>query len=175
MPVQLLRIVYRLHSVFLCETVMFEFFRGWKRKLACVILTVALVLAAAWVRSRTIADTIHRRVDENTQDVYLSCIHGFVWMRTRYTDSNHNGLSSSPKWEWNVSKSSDYDEDSWQNVSGCWFGCRVGYGDSQIQVSILVVRYLTVTVPLTLIAMCLLLSKPRASIAPPITPAGENV
>lgn len=58
-----------------------EFFRGWRRKVGCVALVMACLVAIAWIRSMAVADHIYVRFDR--QHEIRSRQQTFLWVSWR--------------------------------------------------------------------------------------------
>ena len=149
---------------------MSEFFLGWRRKIGCVTLLMALVLTGAWVRSRSVCDfvSVYRTnalFRFNSSGGYLG------WFE------HHKGIDTSrsktmPFPSWGMRLLSDY-PDEFESTAITWkIRCLgFGIGDCSAFVSVLRVPYWSITIPLTLISFWLLLSNPRQSTQTRITEA----
>jgi len=146
---------------------MSEFFRGWRRKIGFVTLVMALCFMAGWVRSLIIGDILRFPVREITCQ-YAS--NGGVFT---IESLSPDGLQPA-RWLWNttpVDHTSEYDffsdgaEFDWLWVSGdflCYNKKWKNPGTIPYVYSYCVAApYWSITVPLTLISLWLLLSKPR--------------
>ena len=139
---------------------MSDFFHGWRRKVGCATLTLALVFIAGWVRSYHYSDqlslpSIHPRLEG-----CLQALNGtFRWIQ--FADAEPSG--------WIVSLSSEFEGNEmipenipWKTrFMGLHFG---NHGDPQATSwttnNIWCCSYLTLAVPMTLLSAFLLLSKP---------------
>ncbi len=149
-----------------------QFFRGWKRKVGCVTLLMALVFMAAWIRSFGFSDQFivplgqHRTVVGGSFFQYVilfmlndeqpgqagNILHQFIWASGPYKEIDMRVFEDSDGVTWNW---------SWYGV-----GIRVSSQeqDSTIHFSnYCAIPYALVTIPLTFISLWLLLSKPRNS------------
>lgn len=68
---------------------MFEFFRGWRRKIGCVTLMMALALTGVWLRSENVADEIRFTIGQ----------------RRHLIMSRHEKLSW---WGWNAGDATEF-------------------------------------------------------------------
>ena len=68
---------------------MMEFFRGWRRKVGCMTLTMALAFMAVWFRSQSIADEF----SDDTNDYWVvQTVGGYVvWWKERVDYTNFSG------------------------------------------------------------------------------------
>lgn len=147
-----------------------EFFRGWRRKLGCVLLTISLASMGGWIRSLSLQDQIIVARHDSVQ-FFTSMNGALVWSR-----SSPYYLSASIRWS-----SKEFNKamlDSWYGAEVRWkwqrFGFDFGAGSytdkSSVggvftrRVELWQVPYWAVTVPLTLISSYLILGKPRKKI-----------
>lgn len=143
-----------------------EFFRGWRRKIGCLTLVMACMLATAWVRSFRFEDAYFypngpyitdslfssagtvglRRDDESVWDIQSDDRdYGF---RSRPCVGRRFGLHADVReWRW-----------AWQ---WCGFGCASGGDSSGGEARIWALPYWSIVIPLTLLSAYLTLWKPR--------------
>ncbi len=161
-----------------------EFFRGWKRKVGFMTLMMALALAGGWVRSAFVEDSIEIPTGRHSS---ISLVSGYsqlllkvdlhpcsddtlpiptwrsvkLWGGIRWYDD----LPTVFQWEWNGFALAEvpYQElldDDWQDYRSTYYFA----------------PYWSITIPLTLVSLWVLLSKPRQSspkkIPEPITGKG---
>ena len=148
-----------------------EFFRGWKRKLGVVTLVMALAFLGGWVRSMSVVDLLDYKRDARTAYFVHSADKKllFVWLH----DNPHPFLSTIGSVP--LSDSTDIRLISIFRNSG-WncFGFAIGdtknnTDDSTTNIAFCLVPYWSLTIPLTLISLWLLLTKPRKSTPMKIT------
>ena len=60
-----------------------EFFKGWRRKVGCVTLVMAVGVATAWIRSGPISDRIGWWTERSDHQLYSSLGH-FIWSSNHY-------------------------------------------------------------------------------------------
>ena len=152
---------------------MAEFFRGWKRKVGCVTLLMALMLVAGWVRSEAIRDFIMldlNKSDGNWDWVYSNRQRLF-WQRT-YDDPDYTRRMPYFKMQsLGIPHRSNLDDH--QNSMDylyrkrffgfelAWFST---YGSiTQPYSRVIAVPYWSITIPLTSLSAWLLLSRSRKS------------
>jgi len=159
-----------------------EFFKGWRRKIGVLTLVMALVFTVGWVRSISIYDRINLLafVDRKPQECsYVivsqhSCIMLLRWEGTKPfrvlpSDVFHSGplAPSDPP-----NSGLSYSDECLGQFCGAAF--RQGHAaNGQIKEYTFVLHYWHFVLPLTLVSLWLLLTKPRKStenkIAEPIT------
>jgi len=69
-----------------------EFLRGWKRKIGCVTLLMALVMMLCWLRSLSCSDTV-RLLDLGHEYHVVSSWHGGLWWE-RHIETSYEELRS---------------------------------------------------------------------------------
>ena len=143
------------------------FFHGWRRKVACVALVMACMMMGAWIKSRFIADTIS--VTFGSFTTYKVCFfnRGILLLHLSETGSPGDGTRY-PRFEWSSERYPDHHHpgeipspiDAIADEAFCGFGY---YGESSEYESfrIVIIPFLSVVGPLTLLSACLLLRKPR--------------
>lgn len=154
---------------------MYEFLRGWKRKVGVVTLVLACVFAAGWVRSDTYSDTITRPLSNGTYTEIRSENGYLLSTRTVLHDA-----SDLPSFSWRTLLSCDpngvylyYRDHSigWRAIGFAIGGQllqdegksnrRVGKRSLFKERRTWFASYQTVVLPLTLLSAWHLLSKPR--------------
>lgn len=115
-----------------------EFFHGWRRKLGCVALVMAGLLASGWVRSHSCFDRAHMDWPSRSERHYVGSEKGRIW----WMCIPYNPPVYSVGWETEMIYRATqcdwrFDEDSW------------------------VIPYWPLAVPLTLLSAYLILWKPR--------------
>ena len=134
-----------------------EFFHGWRRKVGCLTLVMACLFMAGWVRSRFVYDWI----EVNTKPSRLSISSG--WGQIRLWGMSHQ--PTLPTYRYSIGE-----ELIGIDVRGTpeW---RIDFAGFQLsdQFHLCFIPYWSITVPLTLISLWLLLSKPRNSTQNKIT------
>lgn len=161
---------------------MWEFFRGWRRKVGMVTLVMACLFMAGWLRSRCVIDRFFFSQRHSMHAMFS--MDGVVsWKRlTPFRDDLSAGWSERPKWI-----SSELTENSLNNYKFYWddgdihwhwqwsgfdFGAASFETLSQVpgnsnwirREEIWQIPYWAITMPLALISLWLLLSKPRKTI-----------
>lgn len=168
---------------------MSEFFKPWRRKAGCLTLVMACMFLVGWVRSGTVDDRVHMR--QNDQTLYLlasdpsGLIGATMWVtgvNSKLPPTSHFGWNSS-NWiapnDWLGSFTammlaaryseigqSDDSEDSPVGWNWHWCGFHLHGtsnppGPGMFAVTIVVVPYWSVVLPLMLLSAWLLFSKPR--------------
>ena len=152
-----------------------EFFRGWKRKVGCFTLLMALVFVAGWVRSLSKIDRLFYLVDAQNLHVMVSCPKGIGWVRFRALKASQIiiapvGMLWSDSQNWggygsNLTYSLPLECDTaWCQRFGLQMGTQFDGTPTTLQEKrFLGISYWSVTISLTLISAFLLLSKPRKS------------
>ena len=153
-----------------------EFIRGWKRKVGVLTLGLACVAMAGWVRSMMICDSIqfpavmHKTDSMATIDTLASTKSSIAWEQV-HEESYEGGIDlGSPYPQWQTSSSGrafpDWD-DSELKMRWRWRWCGFCFGESPYEdgawLTLLVIPYWSITITLTVLSACLLLSKPRKS------------
>ena len=140
-----------------------DFFKGWRRKVGCVTLVMACVMAAIWVRSFVIIDAVDLYPGSFTHHTWGSRQGIFSWSgrehgriiprrnQWRFTWENRPIL---PDEDWEVGRSP---RSGWAwHVLGAYF--RRQHDPEVIECEF---RYGFVVAPLTLLSAYLILWKPR--------------
>ena len=164
-----------------------EFFRGWKRRVGVVTLLMACGFMAGWVRSGMVDDWIMININANRVRFRLSSANSRINI-LRWTPEKgplfSNGINTASKdrnpltgrgfrakfdfWdEFIVERRFDW--------AGFHFGSgmnRSWHGDKRI--TIWLIPYWSIVLPLTALAAFLLLSKPRQSTTKKITEPTAN-
>lgn len=133
-----------------------EFFHGWRRKLGCLTLALAVFLMAGWVRSH-LMDDLTRPIQGQTSLVVASSndslFFGLVW-----------DMPPFPFWETDRSNKlkSDLEADANFKWSALLWGFGVGSAlDDPVSAMLLMIPYWSLVMPLTILSAWLLLKKPR--------------
>ena len=142
---------------------MSEFFRGWKRKVGVVTLLMACLSTAGWVRSRGVCDLVSvYRTDALFR--FMSSGGYLGWFDHRQ-GIDTSRLKTMPFPSWRMRLLADH-PDEFESTAITWKIRCLGFGIGDCSgrtTSVLRVPYWSFTVPLTLISLWLLLSKPRTS------------
>ena len=151
-----------------------EFFRSWRRKVGVVTLAMACVFMVVWVRSELTYDSVFVNRGKVSYRI-LTHDSAFTFLRFQST-SREFAFDPLPVWT-----STDFGDrkrmpfDDMQGMDIDWrvdcFGFHFGAGLSKDRLklepdaylNIAVVPYWSITIPLTLISLWLLLFKPRSS------------
>ena len=154
-----------------------EIFRGWRRKVGLLTLLMALMSAAGWMRSTSVVDIIDYVKDRRSAFFVHSAdqLLLFVWLH----DNDHPFLST-------IGSVALSDSDDLRLISRfreCgWKCCGFAIGDYKnnpddltTNIAFFLVPDWSITIPLSLISLWLLLSKPRKSIQNAVVePIAEN-
>jgi hypothetical protein len=149
-----------------------EYFKPWRRKVGVLTLVLALALMVGWVRSLRITDMVVFPAEKLTnnssvsfnRNTLLSATGSVIWVQqhTEYAEEDADfDQESYPVWVTNEPLSFDI---SLFKRRCCEFGVsefnveRNGYRATYMQLP-----YWSITIPLTLIAAWLLLSKSRSA------------
>ena len=170
-----------------------EFFRGWRRKIGCLTLVMALVAMAGWVRSLGRQDSLSIRQGKQVIHIVSSSPFGIEWQRK---EELLDGITVSPLWKkslwfwtnpWdNHASSFNFFSDGTIRLRWELFGFCIGQKihddstqmpdawvranpESKTEWRIYRIPYWSITVPLTVISAFLFLSKPRKSTQMKIT------
>ena len=152
-----------------------EFFHGWRRKVGCVALVMACVLACVWLRSLITYDVIHQNVGERNYGI--SSCEGrltLVWFSFATTEPFvwHSGDVSKIDYFFRAPEPGEpkkpYDPlREWRVIwRWDWGGFHVGAGETGdpnnlTQIVTAVFPYAALVIPLTLLSAYLILWKPR--------------
>ena len=140
-----------------------EFFHGWRRKVGCVTLVMALVVFGAWMRSHHRFDCVFIHAPAATHA--MKSEDGRVcWTRME--------PNSSPIWmTWESEKASEWQTVEFYRQSYCGFtfgtelsavvSVRAGEGFTQHRWDFWVVPYWAIVMPLTLLSAYLIVWTPR--------------
>ena len=147
-----------------------EFFRGWRRKVGCVTLSLACMAMGAWIRSLVVKDEISVRKNVGITTHFISNRSRLGWksvtiddpLSTNFTinfyfakpakeDDFYRGHDVRWKWRW--------------RCCGFEFGRFTPNGPRWAE-DIWIVPYWSIVTPLTLISAFLLLKKPKTSTQP---------
>ena len=151
-----------------------EFFRGWRRKLGVVTLVVACVFAAGWVRSTIIADEFDYSFNHTSSRIIALLDGHIVWMifdHVRPTNVPAIGFYFNEPFQ-TFDKFYHDKSKTWK-----WRFCGIAVGRAEnsgkSEITIFVVSFWSIVIPLTLLSAFLLLSKPRQSNQKKITETGQ--
>ena len=152
-----------------------EFFKGWRRKAGLVTLVMACLLMVGWLRSSVVLDWFCIDDDEPTSHSIDSGSGCLGWVRTFDTRSEKQGTRgfSFPEMGWMSRINSS--ENRWLDVAGWvdvpnerfvwryrWAGFDFGEVEIEsIEMSIAVIPYWSLVLPLTLLSAWLILVKAR--------------
>ena len=151
-----------------------EFFRGWRRKLGCVALVMALAVMGIWMRSRQINDRLFLNQASSRIQYSIDTVReGYCFERCNLSEGttfirDRRWISS--VWDDNTA-SGRYSEVHWNwNAFGFATGDFVLLGNSAavFESNYLIIPHWICTSPLTLLSAYLLLWKPRPK------PKGES-
>jgi hypothetical protein len=119
-----------------------KFFHGWRRKVGLVTLMAACVLMMAWFRSLSIADVVTIKTQESH--------HNLVFAKGKLEWSASDDGYSTPRISWDSHPADKYLQD---------ISIRARAGMSRRPTWN--ISYWVISLPLTLVSLLLLLSKPR--------------
>lgn len=137
-----------------------EYFRGWKRKLGLLVLVMALVFMASWVRSQSVGD-LFTFVTTTPDVIYCTSGHGFIQVELhRYGFAARNWFARQ-RTQW--ASSSLVGDGLDQSQGPLILKYSSSNPDDILAGSTLIVPYRTIVLPLTAISAWLLLSKPRTT------------
>jgi hypothetical protein len=156
-----------------------EIFKGWRRTTGVLTLLAACVFMGGWVRSGWIADGIWYPTD--TSSYFVDSLHGVirlyiatpdkstpVFRGRRFTFSSENARSA-PFAKFN-DKGEPMPFDPWEKLDVIrrldWLGINIGtanFKESNSKVEMCVIHYWSIVIPMTLMSLWFLLSRPRKS------------
>jgi hypothetical protein len=152
---------------------MSDFFREWRRKIGCVTLLTACLFMSGWVRSQSREDTV--RIHRSPQFVHFvrSDLVGLNWIKA----SNIGGFLNHHEFYYSeeVAGASQVE---FINFNTHWNWCGFHFGEGQdkifgIPISIWIIPYWSIVLPLTLLSAYLLLTTPRRE-KPNVIVGNEN-
>ena len=135
---------------------MIDYFKPLRRKIGVVTLVVACVFAVGWVRSFSVADTIQLPMEKLTLHAIGSADSCIFWHSNRgHPVEQHKfawqSIELQPRWSF------------WSQ----WDWSILGLSRRNWETGgVLAISYYAIVVPLTLVSVWLLLSKPRAKPCP---------
>lgn len=141
-----------------------EFFRGWKRKVGCLTLVLALVLMCAWLRSGFEFDEYSYYSDNGMHKLFAT--EGRLGLFSYITRTNKEFiyvLSVDPddvSVDVSIGKTPSQIAQRWEIIG---FHFQAGQAGDEMRYAVYTIPYWSITIPLTLISLWLLLSKPRQS------------
>ncbi|MDB5345633.1 MAG: hypothetical protein JWP89_4010 [Schlesneria sp.] len=146
------------------------FFHGWRRKMGCVTLVMALACMGAWIRSLATTDIFEFAKETATTDIIYSFDCSIVWIKVH---QEWPDVKTSFQ-EWDTVPRTDYDFFEDDRITWFFRCCGIGVGKEVAGTNdwpiYFIVHYSTITLPLTVLSAYLILWKPRKPIAP--TPPG---
>jgi hypothetical protein len=147
------------------------FFNGWRRKVGCVALAMALGSMTGWIRSLLVLDIIRIPAGTLTSIGIESKRQSlcFSWIQDNSESKLENELPISFWMALDPSLRGTELSLSYLGYNMGEFGWLVTLGDEYPRGIILAVPYWSVTMPLTLLSACLILWKPR-----PKTPSSNQ-
>ena len=143
-----------------------DFFHGWRRKIGIVTLVIACVFMVGWVRSHSVQDVLSIHSGRHTSESVSSVKCVLVWQQCQIDDAEY--MTALPEW----TTYPFHSETKWYDETGMvwrWQLCGFGFGElpsdlvEGVQARYFFIPYWSVTVPLTLVSVWLLLSRPRKS------------
>jgi hypothetical protein len=151
-----------------------ELFRGWRRKLGCVTLVMALMLMVGWIRSRVVHEGLGLQINEDT--TYSLVSRDDTLHLLRFVAAEQEAGQQFFQWvsqprPANASYITDRPDTTWRWQAG-------GFGLSDLALSegdftVLTAPYWFPTGILTILSVWLLLSKPRPQ-PQPTTPSRDH-
>jgi hypothetical protein len=141
---------------------MHDFFKPWRRKFGVVVLVMACVFAAGWIRSRRTVDCLE------IESPFSDCVVISGDERLQIVEGRINDWVSNPIWvklAMTSKRSSDHEGIRMNRKS---FDASFVYLNRDPRA---IAPYWSLVVPLTLLSACLLLSKPRQKKPVPAKPS----
>jgi hypothetical protein len=138
-----------------------DFFHGWRQRIGCVTLVMALAVTGDWIRSLTVQESLVWSVDK--RQVQFVCLHDSFLIATLDDSQLSKETSLFPKWitrepfpidEFEIEEGSIW-KSEW---CGFRYGCENGSGQT---IRAWTVPYWSLVMMLTLLSAYLLLSKSR--------------
>lgn len=141
-----------------------EFFHGWRRKIGCVTLVMALVFVVGWIRNLVVMDVLLVPSGSHSMEHCVSVDHVFVWGRVRKAAAN--AVIPYPDFATDAPRSLDSFLEG-ANLRCNWRWC--GFAAGELNVSsadrfnhtMWIIPYWSLVIPLTALSGYLILSKPR--------------
>jgi hypothetical protein len=138
-----------------------DFFRGWKRKLGCVVLLLACAFMAVYLRSCSVLDLLMFSAGRQSMVMFVSRDGAFTWVCW--------GLSFDEFPSWQTGPLSDT-----LDPAHCYDELTDAVGNKPPTSFCLgPISFWSIIIPLTLLSAWMLLSKPRKP--KPIPPASEDL
>jgi hypothetical protein len=149
-----------------------EFFHGWRRKLGCVTLVMALVLMVGWMRTRVVQDGVSLRISEQLFYSIASRDGTLHLVRASYTEP----ITGAPFIKWYTMPRPDDGKHITQmpTMRWRWQAAKFGVGDlarPEVVFTFWITPFWFPTGLLTIVSAWLLLSKPRPR---PTTPSPDH-
>lgn len=153
-----------------------EFFKGWRRKVGCVALVMAVFLAAVWRRSQTYADGFVLPVSSNMFGIIssLSSMEFFVAgfqsdeAASQWLSSGWQTTRIRRNWKGDV-----LDDETTVGIGdNRWVWGRFGFGmfendtGGNHRLVAVIIPFWSLVVPVTLLSAFLILWKPRKKLSP---------
>jgi hypothetical protein len=155
-----------------------RFSRGWRRKMGLSLLVMTCVLMGGWLRSVFVADGISWTRGSNVCEHFMSAEQNLTWQTTYNIEALLPSML--PVWHSSALDFTIVDDAADQPVWRWRFlGFEAGEFTTQMTGdasygSFCSIPYWSVTVPLTLVSIWFLLSKPRPSNQKNITEPGAS-
>ena len=158
-----------------------EFLRGWKRKVGVCTLVMACVFVAGWVRSMSCSDSVRIRCGRFCDEQLSSYDGQLLWDHQIINFRRSMSGVSWPRVSWNVYSFNALGNLDRENITFEIKSLRSGVALYSAKISqagkivsvpsncVVFAPYWSIVIPLTLLSGWLLLSKPRASKAKPIS------
>lgn len=147
-----------------------EFFQGWRRKVGCVVLVVACVLASAWIRSVYVADLVTVQLG-SFRALVLSGNHqaGIFILRDTPVDvfiRHRRDLLAGVHeiWEFDRTRSFDSRLLAFQSLNADLLYVTYGVDSSTSQTTVPLILYWPIVIPLTLLSAYLILWPQRRTV-----------
>lgn len=154
---------------------MMEFLRGWRRKIGCIMLLMACLVMAGWVRSLTVNDQFDVPCNGEKEHYFFHSVNGVI-CSTHLNQMNQSWSllkQDTVKWDSNQAEplSEDFENSfDWQlRWLGFGFGKLKPGAIGTATMTFWSIPYWSITIPLTLISLWLLLKKPKTSTSKKIT------
>lgn len=136
--------------------IMRDFFNGWRRKSGCVVLLVACVVMAGWIRSRYLFENVDIVIDDQSFVTLFSCMHGVGCSKSHYRELKLPASMRSPRY-WTTEQPSNIVDGEGNDLTQNLFVIWVDDADSDPESQFVIVRYFVIAVPLTLLSALLIL------------------
>lgn len=134
-----------------------EFFYGWRRKVGCVMLVMALATAGMWMRSFLVLDSFGYDTSAPALPIWFCSNDGTLIIITEIPIGWDTFEPSLSMWETEEPKS--WNKFFPSDIKWSFQWCGFGYARAEFQ--FLTFPYWSMTIPLTLLSTYLLLWMPR--------------